>query len=419
VGRCRVAIAAALASGCGFTPASGDGDDGTIDAPIADDAPDAGDGLPAGRCGGAAAFLDDFGDGTPSYFWVPTSSTVLDLVESGGALTIAPSVGRAAYDTYPTVVLRDTAFEIEVPAMLDVATTAVGGLVFADANGARIGIAQQQGYLYGIIDGFGTVPVVYDPVQHRWWRVAVSAGVVTLSTSPDGTAWTDLHTGNGRDTAHLTLSLFAEAGTAPAGAVTFQSMRVTEDGVRVGPAPWCKISTIADTFASTPFDPQWFGFPQNGGCALYPSGDRVYFDHYGNLPCFTALLSRTLFDLTDSALVGTVDPIATSPPGWSGTMALGDPTDTRISIVATGGSLCAQRSGDGAPPCVGYGGQIYWRISESGGTVTWEASIDGVGWQLLRSAPTTAQTTRLRIGLGAAGEVGPSFQFSIDAIGPL
>jgi hypothetical protein len=216
------------------------------------------------------------------------------------------------------------------------------------------------------------------------------------------------------------MELAAEwSGGTSVGAVTFQSMRATEAGVQVAPAPWCKIATLADEFTGNTFGPQWFGFPQNPGCSLYVFGDRAHFDHGGAGACSTALLSRPLYDLSDSELVVRVDPIAMTPPDWLGTIAVADPIDHRISVTARENQLCGSLSffpGDG---CVPYAGQLYWRIRADGGVVTWDVSADAASWTVLRSEPTPAvDIYRVRVGLGASGGVGPAFQFAIDAIGP-
>lgn len=82
-------------------------------------------------------------------------------------------------------------------------------------------------FQYKIGTSSSNVGITYDSTAHRWWRIGESVNVITWSTSPDGTTWTErrtLATGSGPpnlDAGHLEISAgwYSGAGITPTHAI--------------------------------------------------------------------------------------------------------------------------------------------------------------------------------------------------------
>lgn len=380
-----------------------------------------GDGI--ATCGKPGAIIDDFADGVPAYYWRVTTVYYNDVVETGGELVLTPGgSGPIGYTASAAVDLRDAGVEVEVPTMLAAGTGATASF-YAGNRGLELGIAQHDGVLSGFIDratgGRAGNTVPYDPVMHRWWRIVDSGGRVSIMTSPDGAAWSSLLDATGAAfTASVQIALEAEGYGA--GSVAFRNLRATERGVAVGAAPWCKAATFVDHFDGDTIDYAWAASANPaGGCDPKFGGGKLHIDQLGEV-CTGQVVSMSLYDLSASAVVLDVDPIASVPYGFGVSLAITDPAQSRAAISATNSSLCAVVNDYDYQCPEGYGGQRYWRLRDDAGTLVWDASPDQVDWTPLRSYAGLLDLTRVRITIGTyqSYQAQPRINFASPGLDP-
>lgn len=212
-----------------------------------------------------SSLSDDFNDGALGAIW---STSYGAVSESGGRARILSDTGYPAIKTDAAHTLTGSHVLVEAfPAPVGDATTAVSSQMSIDSptagtrliimvvlNLGEIRFHNQTGYW----DDSG-VTIPYDPVAHRWWRIAESAGTVTMSTSPDGTTWTDRRT--------LTTPAWATATDLPLvfmthrddGAATnyfeFDNFNLTPATDTPPAAPSGVLATPSDTSASLTWTP--------------------------------------------------------------------------------------------------------------------------------------------------------------------
>lgn len=162
---------------------------------------DANGGTPHGAACPIDHLSDDFSGGLAK--WARRSSVNGSVTIDNGAARFAlePNnmVGIAGLQSSTIYDLRGGALELEIPQMVDV-TTDQGFVALVQSRASRsiFEINQQHGKLNAAIerDGSGTIDtvasVVYDPVAHRWWRIAATQDGVSWEVSPDATTWAPL-----------------------------------------------------------------------------------------------------------------------------------------------------------------------------------------------------------------------------------
>jgi hypothetical protein len=154
-------------------------------------------GMATGAWCKASSLTDDFADPQQARVWSYSyEEQGCTVAETGGQLVVTVANGTAAYCGYYTATafdLEDDAIAIAVPVTLDPSTDAEAYLVAYNHEGQSATVYQSGGDLRAQhrIDGVYTTvdSVPYDAVDHLWWRLRESAGVLFWEASPDGSRW--------------------------------------------------------------------------------------------------------------------------------------------------------------------------------------------------------------------------------------
>lgn len=160
------------------------------------------DDVNGGRAGGVwcklSSFTDDFDDGDVSRRWDRSFfSATCTAAEIGGEAVMTLGSDSTDYCAYMSATSFDATGEgaiVEVTELPDPGVTAEAyfRLEVMDVHGVQI-TADQGDLSFGVIED-GTYQTIasllYDPVDHRWWRLREAGGTAFFETSPDGAAWT-------------------------------------------------------------------------------------------------------------------------------------------------------------------------------------------------------------------------------------
>lgn len=128
--------------------------------------------------------------------WTGLSAAAVTVAD--GVLTVTPSAGYDGISTATSFDATESAF------LFELVQAAVGPegietwLVLDTAGGDALGwIVAGDGSL-GAVERIASAPSwsewdTWNPVTHRWLRIALAGGVATYDASPDGTTWTTLY----------------------------------------------------------------------------------------------------------------------------------------------------------------------------------------------------------------------------------
>lgn len=136
---------------------------------------------------------EDWADDINTSLWTPLD---VGTTVSGGRLHTVPNGNWSnAVDSVFTFDLTDRYLAVEVVSAGTVATGNPFVAAYRDGpNNDSVVWEVWDGNLQADarVAGSQTTPHVgaYDPVAHRWWRLAAPDGVVRWETSPDGVTWT-------------------------------------------------------------------------------------------------------------------------------------------------------------------------------------------------------------------------------------
>lgn len=141
-----------------------------------------------------ATLTDDFEDGVINpVLW----SADPGVAESGGHLTITPSVAAPVIRSIATYDAVASAVVIHIPIVTATGTTgtlATGAYLRKDANNA-VSITKQSSDVYCLKQVAGVTTAVatfaYNASTMAYWRMRESAGLFYWETSSDGVAWTN------------------------------------------------------------------------------------------------------------------------------------------------------------------------------------------------------------------------------------
>jgi hypothetical protein len=131
-----------------------------------------------------------------SDLWQMPVTTTASAMVSGGMLRLAPSATAgdwAGMKSQASFAFRDRAFTIEAVAVTTDAVEFFG----VDQGGApSIRIGYEGGSVFAEIDHGPSnegATITYNPVNHRYWRLAERSGITSLETSSDGSAFVVLY----------------------------------------------------------------------------------------------------------------------------------------------------------------------------------------------------------------------------------
>jgi hypothetical protein len=391
-----------LLASCGFKPAVGAGDASGRPGDAAIDTPDAGP-MFTGKCGSTGAIHDNFDDGAIDNQWRASGMTA----ETGGVLAVTPnsSTNFGGYLTKHRVDLTGTNVAVEVPQMLDTSSNATAALYLVADMTHYLAITQKNGTLNAEWDIGPNVMDMgedYDPVADRWWRISEASGTVKFEVSADGTAFATIATLASPpwiNNVEIALGGYSD-GVLTHGTVQFDHL---DD--KLDPAGWCKAGVFGDQFMRPSIGFDWTArkTPTTGasGCtATVMNG--AHFDQSGIPTSRCWLASGRAYDLAGSYAYAHVGPITMQKPGLTTFLrALSDNVTDAMLIDFDTGNLCAQIRSD-TPICRPYdpAKDLYWRISEAGGTVLFDASPDAQVWTPIATVPVPFPLNALEIQLG-------------------
>jgi hypothetical protein len=156
-----------------------------------------GGGAPAGKWCPPTVLTDDFQDPSPSRSWLRSyEEPGCTLTETGGQLVAklpVNLVGYCAYISSASYDLTESEVVIEVPSMVNTATLADAFLRIESEGEGYLEFVQSEGMLEFRREkgGMGVTlgGVLYNPANHRWWRVREKGGITFYEHSSDGMAW--------------------------------------------------------------------------------------------------------------------------------------------------------------------------------------------------------------------------------------
>jgi hypothetical protein len=398
-----MAVVAALA-GCGFrhgVAASGDGGDAAVhDGPGTE-----GDAnLTVGRCATPGAIRDNFDDGQVAALWtVDTNGGTVN--ETGGRLAVTPTASPfSGYISRHYIDLTNAAIEVEVPTMVNTSSNALAELFAELDTNHFVAITQRNGQLTADLGNGGahtTHSVPYDPVAHRFWRIAEASGMVSFETSPDGLAWTQLEaapTPPFATTLRIDLGAYVASGSGPYGTVEFDNL-----DTQVPLADWCKADTLHDNFARTTFGDSWQNRrPGGSGCSEYVSSG-AHTDQAG-APTDCYFGSSAAFDLRSSSVVMVITAITNYQAGWITYIDAASDDGSTVRLAFDNNHMCA--SSGGSPTCRAYvQADSYWRMRESNGTLTFDTSANQTTWNGVLSMPDPFALDAVEMRFGTSSTV--------------
>ncbi len=154
-------------------------------------------GLPAmGNYCPVGTVQDNFDDGVTGHQWEQTNdANGCTYTEMGGEFIVTPPLTVSDYCGYSTSSaydLRSNAVRVEVKQTTNTMAD-TGTYLTVDAKGGKIEMAQEGDMLFMRYETPMTSADVgaelYDPMQHRWWRIREKTGMIYWETSADGMTW--------------------------------------------------------------------------------------------------------------------------------------------------------------------------------------------------------------------------------------
>ena len=370
--------------------------------------------LPQAECGRPSALTDDFEDPATAPLWTASTPPGTSAVEAGGHLVLTPASSSAGplevqYRSRPAVHLDEDLIRVQVPVSLNTATEAYAFLA-AELDAQRRIVIEQRGdnLLLGLSTGGGSpsaTSITYDPAQHRWWQIREAQGELHWETSPDGKAWATRRTVPTPDfvsTLHVVLGAGTSASIADPGAVHFDHFNRVRP-----PAAWCPAASFSDDFEDGVFDIRWSASTTAGACVGNEQGGAAHFLMHGDT-CECAFRTSTAFDLTGSSVTIEVPPITNFHPPMSVFLAAEDDRGNRLELGFKGSNMfeAGASSASGGSLFMGASSyvqdEVFWRIREAGGTVTFEASADGTTWASKGAVDPPFPVTGMRVSFGVA-----------------
>ena len=341
-----------------------------------------------------------------------TSAVNESVSMSGGALQMSPnpSTGSAQgiVRSMKTYSLLNSSFMAKVPGVLSAAGSVDQQMSLYVDSSNSIRFIYQSGSLYiqKVVSGTLTTiaTITYSSTNHAWWRFRHSGITVYWETSPDGTTWTTqasaaasgLFSLNSLEV-HFYVESYGSGNPSP-GTAQFSNLNI----VPGGSSP--SIANVADVFTGTSVNTKLWATSQMNG-AITESGGTLNLTPNAN----TGSAALSVYSLKNYSLAGSS--VFTKAVG---VVDAGGNVDNDFSLLLDGsnyikwlyqgGTLYAMASVGGTVSYVAtltYSptSHLWWRIRESGGTVFWDTSADGVTWtnRASRTVASLFNVTYLRV----------------------
>jgi hypothetical protein len=354
--------------------------------------------VPPPPCGGPNVLTEDFSTSLDASVWDIESPNKVSV--DGGQLVAADPFSAffsAGIESSHTVRLTDDYVEVEViDTPQDPNLSAY--LTLRSDDGSSMGISQRDDKLrFQLEDGGPTdeTVIVFDPQQHRWWRIEERNGTVLYRTSPDGDTWTDQRT--------LPRPAFADFVTVAIGNHRFVfggsgEARFDNLNTRLTSA-WCAAETPSDDFEDGNIGPLWR--PRTpGDCSAAEIGGRALFTIDLDGEC--RFESSSAYVLEGSHVAVDVEPVAVE-----NTEVFLRATDDSGAFVEVGATsqdlyLSTGMGGTVASATTAYDPSVTaWRVREAAGIVYLEAREGAQQWTELLNAPTPGPLDAVELSVGA------------------
>lgn len=351
----------------------------------------------AGPCGNMAVARQDFAaidfaDFDHSSIWdydqdEPASVTtvdgflVIDIPDAaedvGGAFQVDKIFPRAA---------SEVAIEI-----FERSADGVSGayMLIEDREGDHVEFYEEDGTLYAVLHTTSVElairQVAFDPMAHRFWRIAEQDGEFVFSTSSDGGQWTEFARSTGQDVEGW---LGAEVGLWKWGTGGGDARLVMDNlNGRVSEQDFCASASLQDDFDDGQRHPDW-QLRDSGQCTVEERDGRLGFTFADSGSAECKYRSYTRFDLRASTI--SIEAPLADVPGLEQCLKLYFPGGQDIQFDLYQGILVGDKSltdDSGTLFSVEFdpAAHRFWRFRGDGDTVYWEVSADGREWQVMAS----------------------------------
>lgn len=351
-------------------------------------------------------FIDGFTSFDPSK-WTVSTATVDDTADDyAGVLRLTPTAGNGAarvyVDSLKTWSLVGSSVTVNTLEVVD-----AGGSVNCKFNfhaPGNAGFSQAVGFWYesgnlnayyivdGIENGVATVP--YSPLNHASWRIRESGGTIYWETSPDRVNWAPpvgqiatsaLHFDLTQGVVGFNVSAFGTGNPSP-GVAAFANLNVA-------PSP---LSTFHDGFAFVDADTWYVAEETTGSTVSASNGVLSLAPEPGNPGGSAAVIGFGTYALTGSSFsvkvpqavsganVNQVLRLAPGPFAWTRSLGFWLENGNLFAYVETNETPTAIATLTYSPVT-----HAFWRVRESGGTIFWDTSSDGVTWTNRGQAPVS------------------------------
>jgi hypothetical protein len=263
---------------------------------------------------------------------------------------------------------------------------------------------------FGLIVNGGQISVIepnashtaipYDPELDRIWRISEAGGTLTFETSSDRTTWRTIGTTTTPSYASaLRVVLIGDGG--PSGSAA----RFVGVNREVGPAPWCGVSTLVDSFdqvAPAPFGLRWNNSGAIGACTQRMQNGTAQTTHpsAGNGECTFG--SSFAFDVRGGAVSTLITAITNFEPGYTVYLALRDDAGAFAQIAFDNDDMCVTATGANKS-CIPYNTSLeYWRLRDTSGTLHFEVSADNVDFTEVTALVPMVDLARAYVHVGTS-----------------
>lgn len=349
----------------------------------------------AGTCGNMTLARQDFSVGDVSDF---DDSPIWDIY--GNQATIATADGALVMDIPDTDEDVGSGFEVEeifpragseisveiVERSTDNVSRAY--LLIEDRNDDGVEFYERAGTLHAVLrTSPADIPLAeleFDPVDHRFWRIAERDGEFVFSTSPDGAQWTEQARTIGEA---IDGWLGAKVGLWKWGTGGGPA-RLVVDNLNGGASEqnFCASAALQDDFDDGVRHPDW-QLRVSGVCTAEERDGRLGFT-FSESGSVCRYRTYTLFDLRTSTI--SIEAPLVDVEGMEQCIKLYLPGGQDIQFELTQGVLVGEKS------LTDDGGTVFsvefdpdahrfWRFRGEGDTVFWELSADGRTWQVMAS----------------------------------
>jgi hypothetical protein len=403
----RAQLVALVAVGCSFHPQlssdSSIGDDDDAAMPGSDAAVFA-----APTCGTPGSLQNNFDGSTLDPRWYPIMANATYAI-ANNAFTVTVNDNGAMSGVLllalPFVNLSDGEFRVEVESPLP--TPGATRVLLSGPDPMHYISMGIMGGTFQASVANGAAPTMgsaaYNLGSAYWWSVLDNDGELNVRISQDQTTWTNvitpIPTPSFVTAVRATLDVQGAMGSA-----TFAQIDTAQ-----GSAPWCDASTLHDTFAT---DAAWLNAVTDG---MPPACTYMFGAAGGTVaPTKTATCyfgSTYDYNLDNSSFVvkwgsGSADATFVPLVAVTNAASYAEVFVDGTNATSFGTSWTGQTQSHTWNPA---GSDAYWKVSESGGILTFANSATGSdgSWNTLATGADPFDLSAVEIGLGASATAMP------------